>query len=55
MDTHAKQAFVDTNITGTLTLLEEAAAASVESFVFTSSTSALVLQRQAAMSLGVAA
>lgn len=41
MDTHAKQAFVDTNITGTLTLLEEAAAASVESFVFTSSTSAL--------------
>lgn len=41
MDAHAKQEFVDTNITGTLALLEEAAAAGVESFVFTSSTSAL--------------
>jgi UDP-glucose 4-epimerase len=37
---HGKQAFVDTNVTGTLTLLEEAAAAGVASFVFTSSTSA---------------
>ncbi|HEV2374842.1 MAG TPA: NAD(P)-dependent oxidoreductase [Streptosporangiaceae bacterium] len=37
---HGRQAFVDTNITGTLTLLEEAAAAGVESFVFTSTTSA---------------
>lgn len=37
---HDRQAFVDTNITGTLTLLEEAAAAGVESFVFTSTTSA---------------
>ena len=37
--THSKQAFVDTNITGTLNLLEEAAAAGVGAFVFTSSTS----------------
>jgi UDP-glucose 4-epimerase len=37
---HPKQAFVDTNVTGTLTLLEEAVAAGVSSFVFTSSTSA---------------
>ena len=36
---HGRQAFVDTNITGTLTLLEEAVAAGVGSFVFTSSTS----------------
>jgi nucleoside-diphosphate-sugar epimerase len=37
---HSWQDFVDTNITGTLTLLEEAAAADVGSFVFTSTTSA---------------
>ena len=37
--THTKQEFVDTNITGTLHLLEEAAAARVGAFVFTSSTS----------------
>jgi UDP-glucose 4-epimerase len=37
--THSRQEFVDTNITGTLNLLEEAAAAGVESFVFTSTTS----------------
>ncbi len=37
---HDRQAFVDTNVTGTLTLLEEAAAAGVGSFVFTSTTSA---------------
>jgi nucleoside-diphosphate-sugar epimerase len=37
---HDRQEFVDTNITGTLTLLEEAVAAGVESFVFTSTTSA---------------
>jgi nucleoside-diphosphate-sugar epimerase len=37
---HAKQSFVDTNVSGTLTLLAEAAAADVRSFVFTSSTSA---------------
>ena len=36
---HERQAFVDTNVTGTLTLLEEAVAAGVGSFVFTSSTS----------------
>jgi UDP-glucose 4-epimerase len=38
--THSKQAFVDTNVTGTLNLLEAAVAASVKSFVFTSTTSA---------------
>ena len=37
--THGRQDFVDTNITGTLNLLEEAAAADVDSFVFTSTTS----------------
>jgi UDP-glucose 4-epimerase len=37
--THRRQDFVDTNITGTLNLLEEAAAGSVESFVYTSTTS----------------
>ena len=38
--THTRQEFVDTNITGTLNLLEEAAARGVGSFVFTSTTSA---------------
>src|SRR5215813_6717820 len=38
--THGRQDFVDTNITGTLNLLEEAATAGVRSFVFTSTTSA---------------
>ena len=38
--THSRQDFVDTNITGTLILLEEAASAGVDSFVFTSTTSA---------------
>src|SRR5206468_2131691 len=38
--THTKQDFVDTNVTGTLNLLEAAAAAGVRSFVFTSTTSA---------------
>lgn len=37
---HGKQAFVNTNVTGTLTLLEESVAAGVGSFVFTSTTSA---------------
>jgi UDP-glucose 4-epimerase len=37
--THTPQDFVDTNITGTLNLLEEAVTAGVESFVFTSTTS----------------
>ena len=39
VETHTRQAFVDTNITGTLNLLEEAAAAGVDAFVFTSTTS----------------
>src|SRR5258706_5263164 len=38
--THSRQDFVDTNITGTLNLLEEAASAGVASFIFTSTTSA---------------
>jgi nucleoside-diphosphate-sugar epimerase len=38
--THSRQHFVATNITGTLTLLEEAALAGVGAFVFTSTTSA---------------
>src|SRR5260221_4782651 len=38
--THSRQDFVDTNVTGTLNLLEEAAAAGVGAFVFTSTTSA---------------
>ena len=37
---HERQEFVDTNITGTLTLLEEAVAAGVSRFIFTSTTSA---------------
>jgi UDP-glucose 4-epimerase len=36
---HTRQEFVDTNVTGTLTLLEEAVAAGVGRFVFTSTTS----------------
>jgi nucleoside-diphosphate-sugar epimerase len=40
ISSHGKQAFVETNVTGTLTLLEEAAEAGVSGFVFTSSTSA---------------
>ena len=40
IDSHSRQDFLATNITGTLTLLEEAVAAGVERFVFTSSTSA---------------
>ena len=38
--THSRQDFVDTNITGTLNLLEEAISAGVQAFVFTSTTSA---------------
>ena len=37
--THSKQDFIDTNVTGTLNLLEAAVAADVTSFVFTSTTS----------------
>jgi UDP-glucose 4-epimerase len=36
---HDRRAFVDTNVTGTLNLLEEAVAAGVRRFVFTSTTS----------------
>ncbi|MBR0824922.1 NAD(P)-dependent oxidoreductase [Bradyrhizobium manausense] len=38
--THSKRDFIDTNVTGTLNLLEAAVAAGVRSFVFTSTTSA---------------
>jgi UDP-glucose 4-epimerase len=38
--THARETFVDTNVTGTLTVLEEVAAAGVGAFVFASTTSA---------------
>lgn len=38
--THANKDFVDTNVTGTLNLLEQAVAFGVKSFVFTSTTSA---------------
>ena len=37
--THAKRDFVETNIAGTLALLEEAVAAGVQAYVFTSTTS----------------
>lgn len=37
--THSRQDFVDTNITGTLNLLEEAIANGVSAFIFTSTTS----------------
>ena len=39
LGTHQRQAFLDTNITGILNLLEEAAASGVEAFVYTSTTS----------------
>jgi UDP-glucose 4-epimerase len=37
--THSRQEFVDTNITGTLNLLEAAVSAGVQSFIYTSTTS----------------
>ena len=37
---YSKRAFVDTNVTGTLCLIERAIATSVKAFVFTSTTSA---------------
>lgn len=40
VESHARAEFVETNITGTLNLLEEAVAADVGRFVFTSTTSA---------------
>jgi UDP-glucose 4-epimerase len=39
VDTHSRQAFVDVNISGTLTLLECAARVNVRAFIFTSTTS----------------
>jgi len=39
IETHTRQDFIDTNVTGTLNLLEEAKAAGVGPFVFTSTTS----------------
>ncbi len=38
--THSRQDFIATNVTGTLTLLEESVAAGVRAFVYTSTTSA---------------
>ena len=38
--THGNRDFVETNVTGTLTLLEEAVASGIQTFVFTSTTSA---------------
>jgi UDP-glucose 4-epimerase len=40
VETHGNREFLDVNITGTLNLLEAAVAAGVESFIFTSTTSA---------------
>lgn len=37
--THSRQDFIDTNVSGTLNLLEEAVAAGVKSFIYTSTTS----------------
>lgn len=37
--THSRQDFIDTNVTGTLNLLEQAVLAGVQSFVYTSTTS----------------
>jgi UDP-glucose 4-epimerase len=39
IDSHGRQAFVDTNLSGTLTLLEESVTAGIGCFVFTSTTS----------------
>jgi UDP-glucose 4-epimerase len=39
IESHGRQAFIDTNITGTLNLLEEAVGAGVQSFIYTSTTS----------------
>lgn len=39
---HARQRFIDVNVSGTLALLEEAVAAGVDRFVFTSTTSLMI-------------
>ena len=41
---YPRQSFVDVNVTGTLNLLEEAVAAGVDRFVFTSTTSLMITQ-----------
>jgi len=41
---YPRQSFIDVNLTGTLNLLEEAVAAGVERFVFTSTTSLMITQ-----------
>jgi nucleoside-diphosphate-sugar epimerase len=41
---YPRQAFIDVNVTGTLNLLEAAASAGVERFVFTSTTSLMITQ-----------
>ncbi|WP_197377278.1 NAD-dependent epimerase/dehydratase family protein [Mycolicibacterium baixiangningiae] len=51
---YPRQAFVDVNVTGTLNLLEAAAAAGVDRFVFTSTTS-LMITRAISEGRGVAA
>lgn len=48
MARHGAQAFVEVNVTGTLNLLEDAAAAGHDRFVFTSTTSLMVTERIAA-------
>jgi nucleoside-diphosphate-sugar epimerase len=48
VDSHGRGEFVETNIAGTLTLLEEAVDAGVERFVFTSTTSTFGLALQPA-------
>ncbi|MDB5677295.1 NAD(P)-dependent oxidoreductase [Sphingomonas bacterium] len=44
IERYPRQAFIDVNVTGTLNLLEEAVAAGVERFVFTSTTSLMITQ-----------
>lgn len=39
LETHSRQEFLDTNVAGTLNLLEEAVVAKLEKFIFTSTTS----------------
>jgi len=39
VSTHTRQDFIDTNVTGTLNLLEEAVVQDIQSFIFTSTTS----------------
>ena len=53
--THSRRDFIDTNVTGTLNLLEEAVATGIISFVFTSTTSIFgdaLVQRQALLRCG---